>query len=284
MFDIITLRNPSAEHLAFAEVIAREYDEIYSENSHYASKSYMDFEEQILQSQISTISKREKAIDLGCGTGRLSIFLSSYFKKVNGFDISPSMLDRAIAKKEMLNIGNVYFSQFDLNCGIPEENNSANFIYSSFGLGSFVEDIYSFRNEMHRVLEDNGKALISFYNRNNILNELKDYSWAPSLSAILDSDASAIKVKVDGATHNVFARAFTISEIKNVFEQYFNIISLTTFPTIASILPDELLNNSRLRSLCNDFDLFLSEKHLDMGAYIVAFLEKRSITPNKMSV
>lgn len=278
MFEIITHRNASAEHLAFAEIIAGEYDEIYSENSHYASKSYMDFEEQILQRHIRTILNRQKAADLGCGTGRLSFSMSPFFENVDSFDISPSMLVRAIAKKEKLNINNVFFSQFDLNLGIPEENNSTNFINSSFGLGSFVEDIYSFRNEMYRVLADNGKALISFYNKNNILGELKNYSWTPSLSAILDSDDCAIKVKVDGKMHNVFARAFTLSEVEKIFGQCFNIISLTTFPTIASILPDEFLNNIRIRNLCNAFDLFLAEKHLDMGAYVVAFLEKKSLT------
>jgi ubiquinone/menaquinone biosynthesis C-methylase UbiE len=280
MFEITSHRNPSAEHLAFAEVIAEEYDEIYSENSHYASKSYMNFEEMILQRQISSITNRHKAVDLGCGTGRLSIFLSSLFENVDAFDISKSMLEHANAKKEKLNIGNIFFSQFDLNLGIPEEDNSASFIYSSFGLGSFVEDINLFCSEMQRVLADNGKALISFYNRNNILNELKGCSWTPSLSAVLDSNGSAINVKVNGTVHTVYARSFTTSEVENVLGKYFNIISLTTFPTIASFLPDEVLNNFKIRNLCNDFDLFLLDKQLDMGAYIVAFLEKKSTTLN----
>lgn len=280
MFEINTHRNPSEEHLCFAEVIAPQYDSKYSENAHYASKSYMDYEEYILKSNLNTIPIRQKALDLGCGTGRLSIILSPFFDKVDAFDISQSMLERAIAKKEKLNIGNVSFSQFDLNRGIPENDNSTNFIFSSFGLGSFVEDISLFCNEMYRVLADNGKALISFYNRNSIINELGNLGWTPSLSATLDSAGTAIKVKVDGTIHNVFARAFTTSEVENVVKEKFKIISITTFPTIASLLPDEALINNKLRSICNTFDLILADKKLDIGAYVVALVEKKSIVLN----
>lgn len=79
MFEINTHRNPSEEHLCFAEVIAPQYDSKYSENAHYASKSYMDYEEYILKSNLNTIPIRQKALDLGCGTGRLSIILSPFF-------------------------------------------------------------------------------------------------------------------------------------------------------------------------------------------------------------
>jgi 2-polyprenyl-3-methyl-5-hydroxy-6-metoxy-1,4-benzoquinol methylase len=36
-----------------------------------------------------------KALDFGCGVGRLTRALSSYFTEVHGVDISPSMIDKA---------------------------------------------------------------------------------------------------------------------------------------------------------------------------------------------
>ncbi len=266
------------DHTAFAEQIAPVYDEIYNENSHYASKSYMNFEELALEKLMQMIndSERNYALDLGSGTGRLSIKLSSLFKKVDAFDISSSMIKCAFDKKTELLLKNVDFYTHDLNKGIPVNDSSSDLIYCSFGLGSFVGDIYFFCNEINRCLNVNGKALISFYNRNALLYELDKYPWVPSLSATLDNERNAINVKINGNICSVFARSYTVKEVAGILKEFFNLISITTFPTISSFLPDELLNNSNLRNLCGDLDLYLSDNNSDSGAYILAIVEKRT--------
>lgn len=40
-------------------------------------------------------ARRDRALDFGCGVGRLSLALSSYFRGVTGLDISPKMIDLA---------------------------------------------------------------------------------------------------------------------------------------------------------------------------------------------
>lgn len=53
------------------------------------------------------IINRNSALDFGCGVGRLLVPLSSYFERVDGMDISPSMLKEAsinLADKSIKNV------------------------------------------------------------------------------------------------------------------------------------------------------------------------------------
>jgi len=54
---------------------------------------------------------RAKALDFGCGVGRLTIPLASHFESVTGIDISQAMLDEARANCSTLGVGNVRFLQ-----------------------------------------------------------------------------------------------------------------------------------------------------------------------------
>ncbi|SHK25763.1 class I SAM-dependent DNA methyltransferase [Paramaledivibacter caminithermalis] len=46
-------------------------------------------------------------LDFGCGTGRLAIFLSSYAKEIDAFDISESMIEKGMNKLKELKIKNI---------------------------------------------------------------------------------------------------------------------------------------------------------------------------------
>lgn len=48
--------------------------------------------------------KRNRALDFGCGVGRLTIPLSDHFESVVGLDISPGMLEEAARNGEGLNV------------------------------------------------------------------------------------------------------------------------------------------------------------------------------------
>jgi hypothetical protein len=65
--------------------------------------------------------------------------------------------------------------------------------------------------------------------------------------------------------------AYSVVEIKAELEKFFNIVSITTFPSISSIFPQQLFENERMRKLCLEADLLLAE-NLDLagGPFIVA--------------
>ena len=69
-----------------------------------------------------------KALDFGCGVGRITIPLARIAKKVDGVDISQAMLNEAKKNCEHLSIKNVEFFKFNNNLSSFE--NKYNFIHS----------------------------------------------------------------------------------------------------------------------------------------------------------
>lgn len=97
----------------------------------------------------------QKAMDFGCGVGRLSQALSPHFDEVCGIDISPIMLE--LAKEfcpEELNC-NFYLNQkADLS---QFENDSFDFIYSSITLQHIrPETSFQYLEEFMRILKHGG--------------------------------------------------------------------------------------------------------------------------------
>lgn len=57
--------------------------------------------------------RRGRALDFGCGVGRLSIALATHFDEVLGLDISPAMLAEARANADRAGAGHLRFSPSD---------------------------------------------------------------------------------------------------------------------------------------------------------------------------
>jgi ubiquinone/menaquinone biosynthesis C-methylase UbiE len=83
------------------------------------------------QNNIS-VADYDKALDFGCGVGRLARALSSKFKQVTGVDVSTTMINKA---KEL---NNDRSNQLDFvvnaSAVLPFDNNSFSFIYSTIVL------------------------------------------------------------------------------------------------------------------------------------------------------
>ncbi len=99
-----------------------------------------------------------KALDFGCGVGRLSQALSAHFQEVHGVDISPSMIARA---KDFA--GSLARCQFHVNSTDRLElftNDTFDFVYSNIAL-QHIEPQYAKRyiEEFFRVLKPGGVAV-----------------------------------------------------------------------------------------------------------------------------
>ena len=79
------------------DLLAPFYDSI---NSDIDYKCWADFIEEILKKEMK--SRPELVLDLGCGTGRMTLELASRGYDMTGVDLSPEMLDvaRTIAEEE----------------------------------------------------------------------------------------------------------------------------------------------------------------------------------------
>lgn len=134
------------------------------------------------------------AIDVGCGTGRLTHILAQRFSTVTAIDISAGMIEHArIANQEDKNI---HFSVADAEC-LPFLEGHFDFLFSSMVL-QWCDPLTASFSEAYRVLKPGGSGLIAllsegslhqlqcawqrleepqrvnqFLSHQNILNELK---------------------------------------------------------------------------------------------------------------
>lgn len=100
----------------------------------------------------------KKILDVGAGTGRLTLKLAKAGAEVTALDVSEEMLKRI--KNHELRIKNVVGDAESL----PFEDNSFDFVVAAF-LIVHLKDLKRFFDEAYRVLKDGGKLLITNINQ-----------------------------------------------------------------------------------------------------------------------
>jgi len=257
-------------HKSLSAAAASSYDDIY-ENSNHATGIYMRYEEDLIHSSIQNIPSRKVAAVLGSGTGRESFTLAGYFEKVFGLDFAPEMTAQAQSNQKKRAIKNTYFMTLDVEHDLlPFADHSVDFINSSFGMGSFVLNPSHFFLEIKRVLKPGGRVIFSFYNSQAFINQL-ELGWAPAISSRLNHKEEALEVQFGGQIFMIPVVAYSVVEIQAELTKFFNILAITTFPSISSIFPQEFFENERMRKLCLEADLLLAENlELAGGPFIVA--------------
>ncbi len=101
------------------------------------------------------IIKGTTILDFGCGTGRITEFMSKDFKKVYGVDISKTMI--ATALERLASLENIYLCEIDgIHVPLPDDSTQNVFSYLVFQHikeRAMVEDLF---DEIHRILMPNG--------------------------------------------------------------------------------------------------------------------------------
>lgn len=263
-------------HKNLSAVAASSYDELYA-NSNHATGVYMHYEEELVQSTTFTLKEKKIAVVLGSGTGRESFAIAPLFEKVYGLDFSPEMTAQAQINQQKRGIENIQFMTLDVEHeAFPFADQSVDFINSAFGMGSFVLNPTNFFLEIQRVLKPGGKVIFSFYNSQAFINQL-ELSWLPAISSRLNHKEETLEVQFNGETFNIPVVAYSVPEIKAELERFFSIFSITTFPSISSIFPQEFFQNERMRKLCLEADLLLADNmELAGGPFIIAVVQQKS--------
>jgi ubiquinone/menaquinone biosynthesis C-methylase UbiE len=92
-------------------------------------------------------------LDLGCGTGILTIAASKYSKEITGIDYSEEMLKQAKAKKSLG--ANLIYIRADLSQKLPFPDSSFNYCIAGLFL-HHLENIDELYKEISRVLKSGG--------------------------------------------------------------------------------------------------------------------------------
>jgi malonyl-CoA O-methyltransferase len=96
-------------------------------------------------------------LDLGCGTGRHTVWLAAAGATVTAVDFSEGMLAEARRKAEGMN---VRFVAHDLHDQLPFPSNSFDLVVSGLVL-EHLGDLAGLFSESHRVLRSGGRAVVS---------------------------------------------------------------------------------------------------------------------------
>lgn len=103
-----------------------------------------------------------KILDLGCGTGKHSIFLAQKEFSVYATDISLTGINIAKEKAELLNLNNIQFKQHDMRA-IPFTNNFFDAVICIWTIyHGTLDGIRKTVNEIWRVLKPNGMVITDF--------------------------------------------------------------------------------------------------------------------------
>ena len=114
-----------------------------------------DLDHQILR---ETLANRRFAsvLELGCGTGKNTIFLTQVGSRVHALDFSEGMIAKA---RQKVHAGNVTFSVADLTQKWPCDEAGSDLIVCSLVL-EHIEDLSFIFSEARRVLAQGGQFLI----------------------------------------------------------------------------------------------------------------------------
>lgn len=165
------------------------------------------------KSTIETLSKYEfsKVVELGCGTGKNTLFLFQKADEIVGMDFSQNMLDKAQKK---ITDPKVKFVRADLTVKWNLEDNYADLITSSLVL-EHIENLDFVFNQANKKLKAGGIFFISE------LHPFKQYSGSKarfetkSGTQELETFTHHISDYLDAATQN----GFELVELKEWFDE-----------------------------------------------------------------
>ena len=104
------------------------------------------------KSFVST-KKTDVILDIGCGTGRLTIPISKRCKKIVGVDFSDKTL--AIAREKSTGLNNIEFRKHDVTKKLPFKNASFEKVICLLAI-NHISNVLSFFKEIQRVLKIGG--------------------------------------------------------------------------------------------------------------------------------
>jgi len=174
----------------FYQSIADYYEQIFPLN-----KMQIDFVRKAIND-----SEKKSLLDIGCGTGSLSIELSKVFKKATAIDLDISMIEKAL-EKEHPKVNFRVMNMLDIEQVFGQHSFAAIICFGNTVVHlNSMESILDFFIQSRSVLKENGKLLFQLINYDNIINN--------SINGLPTIENDAIK----------FVRNYTYHPEKNMID------------------------------------------------------------------
>jgi len=230
--DLVALRE---NLLALTKVAAPMYDEYCNGTGADAVKEYRARERHANKRAMEGLPGFGLDLDLGCATGQVAELLEERFDTIIGFDVSPDMCREA--RQRRLWSDKVAFDMADLSVRIPVSDASVDFLVANFGCASELGE--NFLAEVKRVLKPGGKAVLSYYNNDALLN-FWFYPWPSTVRARLNIKNDTLEVWTGKTVFTVHAVGTTVKDLQMAFRaKGLEVVNgnIESYPTMQAIVP-----------------------------------------------
>jgi ubiquinone/menaquinone biosynthesis C-methylase UbiE len=196
-----------------------EWSEIYDSNTNPTR----DLDQKVTRDLLVNL-RFDSILELGCGTGKNTTFLSQIGKQVHALDFSHGMIEKA---KKKINQENVHFSIADLKIRWPCEDEDYDLITCNLVL-EHIEDLTHIFSEASRVLKLKGKFLI---------NELHPFKQYKGTKARFERDTDTVEVETFVHHISDFTNAATSKRLKlAILNEYWHEEDKNKPPRIVSFI------------------------------------------------
>jgi ubiquinone/menaquinone biosynthesis C-methylase UbiE len=123
---------------------------------------------------------------------------------------------------------------------LPLEDGSVSFVAMTLGTASDVKNIRKVLASIRRVLNKDGRFVLSFYNSAALFYRWS-LPWEVNLMAEINPTDHCLDVHVGGRVFQLYARPYTVREVKKLLaDAQLHVSSVSTYPALAAIMPNEL--------------------------------------------
>jgi ubiquinone/menaquinone biosynthesis C-methylase UbiE len=182
-----------------------------------------DLDQKVTREMLGSV-RFKSILEIGCGTGKNTIFLAQIGEQVHALDFSAGMIEKA---KEKVTAENVRFSMADLTKRWPCDDAAYDLIVCCLVL-EHIEDLSHIFAEAARTLTPNGKFFV---------NELHPFKQYRGTKARFERGAETIHV--DAFVHHIsdFTNAATANGLKLVtLNEYWHEVDQDKPPRLVSFL------------------------------------------------
>jgi len=148
------MKDRASEERRFWDSYAKKYDNFIAKR---VSRSYS----RLLQKLRTDAKNCGELLEIGTGTGLLSLELRDIVSNITAIDISPEMIAIARSKAEVSQTANIDFQVGD-SCDLDFENDSFDMVIASNVLHLLHEPELAVK-EIKRVLKEDGQAVLPTY-------------------------------------------------------------------------------------------------------------------------
>lgn len=150
--------SPRAEDTTIEQAKSEAYW-MAASTTYLAPPDYYDHKNTLLSEVLSQMPKIDNAIDIGAGDGKFTFELAKYASNVTGYDISPTLIEKAKQTAANLNLRNVQFITQELEDLAPLDKYD---LLSCMGVTSCITDDVKFLSilDKFKMLSKQGGILL----------------------------------------------------------------------------------------------------------------------------